>query len=200
VRTDKSLQELVLELPPELHPAAREGIEVLLSHYAHWEEKPERPAPGPEAEVTLREITAETVREICRLTDTLPPPKKYMVAPNAVSIAQAYFEPKAWFRAIYAGETPVGFVMLYDDDGLPEGEPEYFLWRFMIAGPHHGKGFGRRAIELLVEYVKTRPGATELQTSCGQGPGSPEGFYRRVGFEPTGEILGAELVLRLPLA
>lgn len=200
MRTDKSLQELVLELPPELHLAAREGIEVLLSHYAHREEKPEPPAPGPEAEVTLREITAETVREICKLTDTLLPPKKYMVAPNAMSIAQAYFEPKAWFRAIYAGETPVGFLMLYDNDGLPDGEPEYFLWRFMIAGPHHGKGFGRRAIELLVEYVKTRPGATELQTSCGQGPGSPEGFYRRIGFEPTGEMVGSELGLRMALS
>ena len=38
-----------------------------------------------------------------------------------------------------------------------------------------------------------------LYTSCGQGEGSPEGFYRRLGFLPTGghydhEI---ELVLRV---
>lgn len=203
----KSLEELVRELPPELHPPVREGIEVLLARHARREETPEPPDPGPDAEVTLREITAETVRDTCRLTDTLTPPKKYFVAPNAVSIAQAYFEPKAWFRAIYADETPVGFVMLYDDAGFPAGEPggepggepEYFLWRFMIAEPHHGKGFGRQAIERLVEYVKTRPGAKVLETSCGQGPGSPEAFYRKVGFERSGKIHGEEVGLILKL-
>jgi diamine N-acetyltransferase len=145
--------------------------------------------------VSLQEITGETVRDICRLTDTLTPPKKNMVAPNAVSIAQAYFEKHAWFRAIYADETPVGFVMLYDD---PD-EQEYFLWRFMIAEPHHGKGFGCRAIELLADYVKTRPGAKVLETSCGQGAGSPEGFYRKLGFQRNGKMLGDEVGLTLTL-
>lgn len=197
----KSLEELVRELPPELHPPVREGIELLLARHARRDETPEPPDPGPDAEVTLREITEETVRDICRLSDTLTPPRKYMVAPNAVSIAQAYFEPKAWFRAIYADETPVGFIMLYDD---PEGEPPdhepvYFLWRFMIAGPHHGKGFGRRAIELLIEYVKTRPGAEALEVSCGEGPGSPEAFYRKLGFQRSGRMYGDEVGLSLKL-
>jgi diamine N-acetyltransferase len=150
---------------------------------------------GPEAEVTLREITAETVIEICKLSDTLTEPKKYMVAPNAQSIAEAHFCEQAWFRAIYADETPVGFVMLYDD---PE-KPEYFLWRLMIAEPHHGKGFGRRAIELLVDYVRARPGARDLLTSCGEGKGNPEGFYRKLGFERIGEMVGDEVGLRLAL-
>jgi diamine N-acetyltransferase len=195
-----SLEDLVKELPPELHTAAREGIEVLLARHARRVETPETPGPGPDAEVTLRKVTADTVRAICRLTDTLMPPEKYFVAPNAVSIAQAHFEPKAWFRAIYADETPVGFVMLYDDPGDPPGhEPDYFLWRFMVAGPHHGKGFGRRGIELLIEYVKTRPGATALETSCGEGPGSPEGFYRKLGFERSGQMLDDEVGLRLRL-
>jgi diamine N-acetyltransferase len=191
----KSLEELVRELPPELHAPVREGIEVLLARYARRTETPETPVPGPDAEVSLREITNETVRAICRLTDTLTPPKKYMVAPNAVSIAQAHFSEHAWFRAIYADGEPVGFVMLYDD---PD-EPDYFLWRFMIAEPHHGKGFGRRAIDLLVEYVKTRPGAKVLETSCGEGPGSPEGFYRSVGFQRNGKMLGDEVGLSLDL-
>ena len=191
----KPLEELVRELPPELHTPVREGIEVLLARYTRGEKAPEPPEPGPNAEVTLREVTAETVREICRLSDTLTPPKKYMVAPNAVSIAEAYFDKHAWFRAIYADETPVGFLMLYDD---PE-EQEYFLWRLMVAGPHHSKGFGRQAIELLVDYVKSRPGAKILETSCGEGPGSPEGFYRKLGFERNGKMLGHEVGLSLEL-
>lgn len=54
--------------------------------------------------ITLREITAATVRDFCdlRVADTQ---RKY-VATNAESIAQAYFHPEAWFRGIYADETP----------------------------------------------------------------------------------------------
>jgi len=172
---------------------AREGIVALLARHAHRAEEGER--PGPDVTVSLREITGETVRRICRLSDTLTPPKKYMVAPNAASIAEAYFQPKAWFRAIYADETPVGFVMLYDDSD----EPEYFLWRFMIGAPFQGRGYGAQAIQRLVEYVRTRPGAKELLVSCGQGEGSPEGFYMKQGFLHTGQVLEDEIVLRLTL-
>jgi diamine N-acetyltransferase len=191
----ESLIELIEQLPPELHPAVRQGIEVLLARHGERDEAEAREEPGRDARVTLREITADTVRDICRLTDTLTPPKRYMVAPNAVSIAQAYFEPHAWFRAIYADEIPVGFAMLYDD---PD-EPEYFLWRFMVAGQHHGKGFGRRGLEQVIEYVRARPGATVLKTSCGQGHGSPEGFYHALGFRRNGEMIGSEVGLSLDL-
>ncbi|MGM0688729.1 MAG: hypothetical protein ACQESO_04005 [Bacillota bacterium] len=64
-------------------------------------------------EIILREITADRVRQICNLSDTLSSWQRKMVAVNAVSIAQAYFCDKAWFRAIYAGEEPIGFVMLH---------------------------------------------------------------------------------------
>ena len=53
-----------------------------------------------ESDVTLREVAAETLRAVCTL-DVRPEQRNY-VAANALSIAQAYFEPKAWFRAIYA--------------------------------------------------------------------------------------------------
>lgn len=149
----------------------------------------------PDAIVSLREVSGETVHTICRLSDTLTPPQSYMVAPNAVSIAEAHFDPHAWFRAIYAGETPVGFIMLYDD---PE-EPVYFLWRLMIAAPHQGKGFGRRAVELLIERVKARPGAAELLVSCGEGEGSPEGFYQKLGFRRNGKMYDGEVGLALAL-
>jgi diamine N-acetyltransferase len=150
---------------------------------------------GPYTDVTLREITAETVRTICKLTDTLVPPQDSMVAPNAVSLAQALFSPQAWYRAIYAGKQAVGFLMLYDD---PD-KPEYFLWRFMIARPCQGRGYGAQAIQRLVEYVHTRPNASELGVSCELGPGSPEPFYVKHGFVSTGEFLGDELVLKMRL-
>ena len=83
--------------------------------------------------------------------------------------------------------------------GRDPDEQECFLWRYMIAGLHHGKGFGRRGIELLADYVRSRPGAMVLKTSCVQGPGNPEGFYRQVGFVRNGEMLGEEVGLSLAL-
>ena len=144
-------------------------------------------------EVALREVTAETVRAVCALE--VRPEQRGFVAPNAVSIAQAHFEPKAWFRAVYADDEPVGFAMLHED---PE-KPEYYLWRFMIAGEHQAKGYGRRALDLVVARVRELPGATALLSSYVPGDVGPGEFYRRYGFVETGEVEGTELVIRLEL-
>jgi diamine N-acetyltransferase len=143
--------------------------------------------------VELREVTADTVRTICRLV--VAPGQDQFVAPNAVSIAEAYFHPTAWFRAIYADGEPVGFLMLDDDDT----KPLYSLWRLMIADGFQGRGYGKRAVELLTDYVRTRPGATALMTSWVPGDGGPAEFYRKLGFEPTGEMDEGEVVGRLAL-
>ena len=141
--------------------------------------------PGRDAVVTLREITKETLRPFLKMK--VAAPQEEMVAPNSVSIAQAHFEPKAWFRGIYADETPVGFIMLFDD---PE-EPVYFLWRLMVAEDYQGLGYGRIAIAHLVEYVKTRPHAKELLVSHVQEiDGNPGPFYQKLGFEYTGKVEG----------
>lgn len=143
--------------------------------------------------VTLREITRETVRAVCAL-DVRPEQRGY-VAPNAVSIAQAHFEPSAWFRAVYAGDEPVGFVMLFVDTG----KTEYFLWRFMIDAEHQGKGYARRALDLVVDHVRGLPGARELVSSYVPGEHGPRDFYLRYGFVDTGEVDDGENVIRLAL-
>lgn len=140
--------------------------------------------------VTLREITEHSLREILKLE--VAEDQKSFVAPNAVSIAQAHFSKTAWFRGIYHEEVPVGFVML----DLDESKPEYYLWRFMIDKAHQGKGYGKEALEMVIEYVKTLPEATELLTSCVPGPGSPEGFYQALGFVATGDVVDNEKVYR----
>ena len=143
--------------------------------------------------VSLREITEETLRPILKLS--VSSEQESFVAPNSVSIAEAHFAKDAWFRGIYADDTPVGFVMLYDDPS----KPVYFLWRLMIAGPHQGKGYGRKAMAKLIEYVRDRPDATELKASYMPIPGGPGPFYESLGFEPTGEMEGDEVVIRLAL-
>lgn len=85
--------------------------------------------------------------------------------------------------------------MLSDDPVAPE----YFLWRLMIDQRYQGHGFARRAMGLLVDYVKTRPGAVALLVSHGEGEGSPGPFYQKLGFEYTGAVHEGELVMRLML-
>jgi len=145
------------------------------------------------AVVELREITFETVRAICRLE--VASSQAGFVAPNAVSIAEAHFAPTAWFRAIYADGQPVGFLMLE----LDTAKAEYFLWRLMIADGYQRRGYGRRAVELAIDHLRSQPGATALMTSWAPDDGGPEPFYRGLGFVPTGEIDDGEVVGRLAL-
>jgi diamine N-acetyltransferase len=123
------------------------------------------------------------------------PDQRGYVASNAISIAQAHFAPRAWFRAVYAGETPVGFAML----DLKPKQRRYFLWRFMIAGEHQGKGYGRAALDRVVEHVRTLPRARTLYSSYREGDQSPGGFYRAYGFVETGEVRDGEVQIRLDL-
>ena len=67
-------------------------------------------------EVTLQAITADTVRAVCRLS--VAETQQGFVASNAVSLAQALFEPAAWYRAVCADGALVGFVMLHDESLL----------------------------------------------------------------------------------
>jgi diamine N-acetyltransferase len=141
--------------------------------------------------VELREITQDTVRAILDLA--VAPEQEEFVATNARSIAEAHFEPRAWFRAVYADDDPVGFVMAFRNP-----PKEFDVWRFMIDVRHQGKGYGRRALELLVEEAR-RDGAREMRLSFVPGEHSPHGFYARFGFEDTGEVHGGEHVMRFPL-
>ena len=136
--------------------------------------------------VTLREITPENAEAIFALS--VRDSQKHLVASNERSIAQAHFEESAWFRAIYADEEPVGFVMLHDETLRAEPrEPGYvFLWRMMVDQGFQGMGFGEQAMQLLIDHARTRPHDGKLRTSWHHGDGSAEGFYLKLGFIPTG--------------
>ena len=143
-------------------------------------------------ETTLREITKETVRLVTALD--VGPDQQGLVAPNAVSIAEAHFEPKAWFRAIYAGEEPAGFAMVWRD---PD-EQVFYIWRFMVDARFQGKGVGRRALELLLDEARA-DGVAEVTLSVVPGPHSAMSFYERSGFAATGEMHGGEAEMKLTL-
>ena len=152
------------------------------------------------AEVTLRSITAETVRQITGLS--VSESQKGFVASNAVSLAQALFAPAAWYRAIYFAKEPAGFVMLDDQSLLwPQPEqPKVSVWRFMIDAKFQRQGIGRVALLQVFEHVRSKGLFKTLELSYVPGPGCPEPFYLSLGFSHTGRIEGNEIVLEVPLA
>jgi diamine N-acetyltransferase len=146
--------------------------------------------------VSLRAITEENGDAVRALRVT--PQQEQFVSGVADSLLEAAAEPDgraiAW--AVYADETPVGFVMISDDVGGPGYIPQY-LWKLLIDERHQRRGFGTATVDLIVEYFR-RPGVEVMSTSAGQGEGSPLAFYERYGFERTGDIVfDNEVLLRL---
>lgn len=149
--------------------------------------------------VTLREITAETVIAVIKLS--VAENQKGLVAPNAVSLAQALFAPQAWYRAIYCGEELAGFVMLADDSlkNPPPEKPAIGVWRLMIDARFQGRGIGGAAMRQVIEHVRRKGLFETLELLYVPGPASPEPFYLALGFRHTGRTEGDEVVLELPL-
>lgn len=157
-----------------------------------------RPLPSDASDVTLQEITAETVRSIIALS--VAEDQKGFVAPNATSLAQALFAPEAWYRAICRSGEFVGFVMV-EDESLrlpPPPNPKIGVWRLMIDAKFQRQGLGRAALLKVIEHARGK-GFRTLELSYVPGPGCPEPFYLGLGFRHTGRVDGQEVVLELPL-
>lgn len=126
--------------------------------------------------------------------------QEQFVAGVADPLVEAVEDPggRAIYWAIYADDTPVGFVMISDEVDGP-GYIAQYLWRLLIDQRYQGRGYGAAALDLIVEYFRSR-GAGVMWTSCGEGDGSPLGFYERYGFEQTGDrVFDNEILLRLEI-
>jgi diamine N-acetyltransferase len=151
--------------------------------------------------VSLREIT-DANRAAIEALSVSEEQSKY-VASVAESLVDAAETPDAmpWFRAAYAGDEPVGFVMI--SDGITVDNPEYlgpyFLWRLLVDQRFQGRGYGTAILDLVVAHVRPRPDARVLLTSHVVGPNSPVTFYLRYGFRLTGDVHDGEPVLELDL-
>ena len=69
----------------------------------------------------------------------------------------------------------------------------YTLWKFMIDVRYQNKGYGRKALELGIQYLRDRFGATEIYTGVVPGNAVAKKLYESVGFKDTGILeLGME--------
>ena len=155
--------------------------------------------------ITLRPVTMDNVGQIMKLKAD-----ESLVASNAYSLAQAYVfttecsEELLLTRGIYFDEKLIGFLMVYLELG-PEwtydnnGEPYFYLWRLMIDENHQDKGYGRKAMDILIDELKSgaHGNANTLYTSTAPASTVTPKFYRSFGMVPTGEMDEGETVLRM---
>ena len=157
--------------------------------------------------VELRDIVTDADRAAAMSLSVAPEQEQFVSGVEAsLSEALEYPEACARYWAVYDGDKAVGFTMISDNippetlDADPTLVGPYFLWRLLIDSRHQRRGYGTATLDAVVAYLSGRPGAEALMTSAGQGEGSPQPFYERYGFVPTGEIHEGEVVLRLDLA
>lgn len=147
--------------------------------------------------LTISEITPDNLGAMLALR--LRPGQDRFVAPVATSLAEAYVSREtAWPRAILDDDEVVGFVMGAFD---PDNELHFFrcgIWRLNVSGDRQGRGVGAFAVGAVADEAK-RHGQDRLTVLWVPGDDGPEGFYRRVGFRPTGETFAGQAVGELPL-
>ncbi len=157
----------------------------------------------------LEKITGKNVWDILKLC--VSEKQKNFVASNDISIIEAYTaitgNGYVFPFGIYEDDTPVGFLMIgfdtddYWDDAPLIAKGNYNLWRLMIDSHYQNRGYGKEAVRLALEFVKTFP--------CGKAEYcwlsyKPENriarqLYRLFGFVETGEMDGDELIAILKL-
>jgi len=111
--------------------------------------------------------------------------------------------PRMWSVHDSATAELVGFVMISDDipaetlAARDDTVGPYYLWRLLVDERFQGRGYGRATLDAVVDYVRRKPNAEVLLTSCEAGPGSPQPFYLRYGFVKTGIVMWEEDLLSL---
>ena len=145
----------------------------------------------------LETITPENVGAACAVA--VRPDQERFVAPVVRSLAEAYASAgTAWPRLIMDGERAVGFVMAAFDPRNPVEAFRCGIWRLNIADGGQGRGYGRFAVDAVAAEARRR-GAERMTVLWVPGEGGPEGFYLRLGFRPTGQVMEGEVVGALQL-
>ena len=157
----------------------------------------------------LEKVNGSNVWELLKLT--VSESQKSFVAANDISIIEAYTtiagNGYAFPFGIYDGDQPVGFLMIgYDVDDYWTDAPEiakgnYNLWRLMIDKAYQNRGFGRQAVQLALDFIRTFPCGKAEYCWLSYEPENEVArkLYQSFGFEETGEMDGEEKIAVLRL-
>lgn len=156
--------------------------------------------PSSCAQVELVRITDGNLRAVAALATHKH--QERFVAPVARSLAQFSFPPDhngypvvPWVRAVQADGEIVGFLML---STVSPGEPEPYVWRFLVDRRHQRRGVGTMTFAALADAMRTE-GHHAIVLGFVDGPGGPRRFYERLGFVTTGKVEDGEHEARLVL-
>ena len=161
--------------------------------------------------IRLEKVNTGNFDDLIRLTPDEE--GKNYVASNIYSLAEAYANLSAGRYAqpfgIYNGETPVGFLMIgydiVDEDDDPEKQyyirNSYLIWRLMIDREHLHKGYGKAAMKLALDFIRTFPCGPADYCWTSDEPENEVAcrLYKSFGFSETGEKDVEELIAVLPL-
>ena len=157
----------------------------------------------------MRKINRNNVGEILKLE--VFDNQKSFVATNNSSIIEAYISitenNHVFTFVIYKVDTPIGFLMIgFDVNSDGEGAPiiakvNYNIWRLMIDKKFQGNGFGKKAMNLALEFINTFPCgiAKYCWLSYESDNDVARQLYKSVGFVETDEKDGEEIVAILEL-
>ena len=157
----------------------------------------------------LEKVNGKNVWDILKLT--VEEDQKNYVANNDISIIEAYTAITANGYAfpfgIYENETPVGFLMIgfdiddYWDDAPSIAKGNYNLWRLMIDKAYQRRGFGKEAVQLALDFIKSFPCGKAEYCWLSYEPENEAArqLYRSFGFSGTGDADGEELIAVLRL-
>ena len=113
-----------------------------------------------------------------------PGQEKYVSHPIR-SLAQAYvYRDQCQPFGIYFKGKMVGYVMvIYDYD-----VPEYDIWHMMIDEAEQGRGYGRDALDRVIDYIRTKPfgDSTRVALTCNKDNPVARKLYEDKGFTATG--------------
>lgn len=151
----------------------------------------------------LRKVTFKNIDELIALK--VREDQLEFVAPNVLSLAEAYVAVSGGHTALpfglYEGDEPVGFAMFgygsLDDPDEPDiAQGNYCLWRFMIDRERQGRGLGKKAMEVCMEYLGTRPLGPGDKVWLSYEPENTAAreLYHKFGFVENGEMCGDEIV------
>lgn len=137
--------------------------------------------------ITLREIDESNWRECIGLS--VKDDQKRFVAPNENALALAFAHKEMKPRAIYSDEQMVGLIMFArdPDDGV------YYINRLMIDEKYQGNGFGKQALNLLLEQLRDK-GVNYVDILHKPDNHSAIRIYRELGFIETDQKVGDDAV------
>jgi diamine N-acetyltransferase len=95
---------------------------------------------------------------------------------NALADAAEYPQAKPWYRAVYADDEPIGFVMIRwnCEPQPPVIIGPWFLWKLLIDRRHQGRGYGSEVVRQVAELVQAEAQQNCLRALCLVAPNRPD--------------------------